>query len=171
MTSPMQSKQGSGSRNLVRLCSHGWRVKKPSLIERVFPAPKAGRVEAPEASKWLASFMPLGDERSTAESHPRCGGGFAFAPPSKAVLPAENDRGSYTTNNCVDTLSVREGSGCFDHSSLSHLCSPSLFLICRTSRDNPAPISRLTGVSVIAISSSRAAQGTYHRAPPPQLCT
>jgi hypothetical protein len=62
----------------------------------------------------LGFLHAVGDERSTAESHPRCG-------------------------------SVREGFGCFDHPSLSHLCGPGLFLFCRTSRDNPATISRPTG--------------------------
>ena len=121
MTSPMQSKQGSGSRNLVRLCSHGWRVKKPSLIDRVFPAPKRDASKLPRhRNGWLPSCR-VGDERSTARV------------PSKmlaaALLLLHHPKRSCQPRTIVahtpriialDTLSVREGSGCFDHSSLSH---------------------------------------------------
>jgi hypothetical protein len=101
MTSPMEGKQGSESRNLVHFCSHGWRVK--NLTGRSARcSTKAGRLDAPETSKCLASFMPVGDQRSTAESHQRCGGGFAFALPSKAPLPAEQRSWcSDTTNSCA----------------------------------------------------------------------
>jgi hypothetical protein len=64
---------------------------------------QAGRLDALETSRCLASFMPIGDERSTAESHPRGGGGSAFALPSRS---ASASRGPivarlYTPNNCA----------------------------------------------------------------------
>ena len=71
---------------------------------------KAGRLDALKTSKCLTSFMPVGDERSTAESHPRCGGSSAFALPSEAPLPAEERlwRGHTPRIIALDTHSVRE---------------------------------------------------------------
>lgn len=110
---------------------------------------QAGRLDAtPETSKCLASFMPVGDGRSTAvkpvESHPRCGGGPAFALPSEAPLRAEERSWRARTPRMIalDMLSVRERFGCFNHPSLSSPCSLALFLFCWASRDNSAPISR-----------------------------
>jgi hypothetical protein len=81
------------------------RMARRKLLTRrsVCFSTKAGRLDAVETSKCLASFMPVGDERSTAESHPRCGGGSAFALPSRS---ASASRGaivarSYTPNNCA----------------------------------------------------------------------
>ena len=128
MTSPMQSKQGSGSRNLVRLCSHGWRVKKTSLIDWVFPAPK--RDASNSRGIEMVGFLHAGRRREINRRVPsKMWRRFAFAPPSKAVLPAENDRGSYTTNNCARHALGAGGFGCFDHPSLSQplqSCSVSL---------------------------------------------
>jgi hypothetical protein len=122
---------------------------------------KAGRLDALKTSKCLASFTPAGDERSTAESHPRCGGSSAFALRSEAPLPAEERswRGHTPRIIALDTLSVRERFGCFDHPSLSRplqSCSVSLL------PDKPRQFStdlanRLA--PVITISSSRAALG------------
>ena len=78
------------------------------------------------------SFMPVGDERSTAESHPRCGGGCASALPPEAPLPAEERSWRALTPRmiAVDTLSVQgKISDVSDHPSLSRplqCCSVSL---------------------------------------------
>jgi Domain of unknown function (DUF6531) len=65
-------------------------IINPSAIYGVTAERETGQyVNFSSSSKCLASFMPVGDERSTPESHPRCGGGFAFALPSEAPLPAD----------------------------------------------------------------------------------
>jgi hypothetical protein len=118
----MEGKQGSESRSLVHLCSHGWRVKNLTGRSASFST-KAGRLHAPETSKCLASFMPVGDERSTVESHPRCGGGSAFVLPFGCGTTPSGDASSGRPPTlrmiALDTLSVRERFGCFDHTSLS----------------------------------------------------
>jgi hypothetical protein len=52
----MEGKQGSGSRNLVHLCPHGWRVKNRSLVDRRVSAPKRDASTLPRhRNAWLPS--------------------------------------------------------------------------------------------------------------------
>ena len=98
----MEGKQGSeGGTSSIFALTDGV-SKKPLTRRSPCFGTKVRRLDAPETSKCLASFMPVGDEGSTAESRPRCGGGSAFALPSEALLPAEQRSWcSDTTNSCA----------------------------------------------------------------------
>ena len=109
---------------------------------------QAGRLDAtPETSKCLASFMPVGDERSTVEPHPRCGGGSAFALPFGCGTTPSGDASSGRAST-LRMIGARHALGPGKISDVSivqvcrHPCSLALFLLCRASRGNSAPISR-----------------------------
>ena len=100
-----------------------------------------GRLDAPETSKCLASFMPVGDERSTVSPIPDVAAA-CFCSTLQSALPAGAIGRALHPNNCARHALGPGKIRMFRSSKFVaplQSCSVSL---CRTSRDNSAPISR-----------------------------
>ena len=143
----MEGKQGSGSRNLAHLCPYGWRVKNRSLVDRRVSARKPDASTLPRhRNAWLPSCWSAMRDQPPSPIRDVAAALLLLYRPKRLCQP-RSDRGALIPRIiALDTLSVPgKISDVSIIQACRNPCSPALFLFCRTSQDNPAPISRPTG--------------------------
>ena len=116
----MEGKQGSGSRNLAHLCPYGCRVKNRSLVDRRVSARKPDASTLPRhRNAWLPSCWSSMRDQPPSPIRDVAAALLLLYRPKRLCQP-RSDRGALIPRIiALDTLSVRERFGCFDHPSLS----------------------------------------------------
>ena len=116
----MEGKQGSGSRNLAHLCPYGCRVKNRSLVDRRVSARKPDASTLPRhRNAWLPSCRSAMNDQPPSPIRDVAAALLMLYRP-KRLCQRRSDRGALIPRIiALDTLSVRERFGCFDHPSSS----------------------------------------------------